>query len=135
MLKLIWSNLLGTLSRVFRIRNVAVVDDAGVVAARHKDDTADVPLSTSVARLKGSTSGQVDLQAPPITTSYAVTMPPAQGADEDFLANVGGGELQWRAETAILERLVTAAGTGESDVNVVVDSESGNVVWIPKTAT
>lgn len=126
----IMSNLLGTLSRLFRIRNVAVVDDDGVVAARTKDDDADVPVSASAARLKGSTSGHVDLQAPATPTPYTVTVPPAQGADEELLTNDGAGQLQWRPETAILERIVTAAGTGESDVNVVVDSESGDVVWI-----
>ncbi len=130
MLKQIWSNLLGTLNRVFRIRNVSVVDDAGVVAARDKDDTVDVPVSTSASRLKGVTSGHVDIKAPAAPTTYAVTMPTAQGADKDFLSNAGAGVLQWRTETDILERLVTAAGTGESDVNVVVDSESGNVVWV-----
>lgn len=130
MLSVIWSNLVGTLKSIFRIRNVAWKDDAGVLAARDKADATDVPVSTSLTRLKGATSGQVDLQAPPAPTSYVLTLPPAQGVAEDFLSNGGAGELQWRAETAILERLVTAAGTGESDVNVVVDSESGNVVWI-----
>jgi hypothetical protein len=130
MLKLIWSNLWGTLARLFRIRNVALVDDSGVVAARDKDDSADAPVSASVARLKGSTSGQVDLQAPAAPASYALTMPPAQGADGEVLKNDGAGALQWGAETDILERIVTGAGSGESDVNVVVDSESGDVVWI-----
>ena len=130
MLTVLWSNLVGTLKSIFRIRNVAWKDDVGVLAARDKADAADVPVSTSLARLKGATSGQVDLKAPPTPTSYVVTMPPAQGADKEFLSNDGLGVLQWRAETDILERLVTAAGTGESDVNVVVDSESGNVVWI-----
>ncbi len=130
MLSVVWSNLIGTLKGIFRIRDVAWKDDVGVLAARDKADAVDAPVSTSLARLKGATSGQVDLKAPATPTSYVVTMPPAQGADLEFLSNEGTGELQWRAETAILERLVTAAGTGESDVNVVVDSESGNVVWV-----
>ena len=129
-MKLTWANLVGTLQRVFRIRNVALTDDGGVVAARDKDDGADAPISASEARLKGTTAGQVVLRPSEDGDDYPLTLPDAQGADKEFLSNDGDGQLAWRQETDVLARLVTAAGFDESDVNVVVDSESGDVVWI-----
>lgn len=45
--------------------------------------------------LSGATSGALTINAAAVTTSYAITMPAAQGAANTFLKNDGAGNLTW----------------------------------------
>lgn len=47
------------------------------------------------AKLKGSSSGQINILAPASPTSYNVVMPSAQGAANTILRNDGSGNLSW----------------------------------------
>jgi uncharacterized delta-60 repeat protein len=47
--------------------------------------------------MAGATSGEVTLSAAPVTTSYSLVMPNAQGAASTVLTNDGSGNLSWAA--------------------------------------
>jgi len=47
--------------------------------------------------LNGSTSGTLNISADPVTTTYSLIMPPAQGASGETLQNDGSGNLSWAA--------------------------------------
>ena len=59
-------------------------------------DTADVAGVKTLA-MDGATSGTLTVQPAATTTSYTITLPPAQGALNYFLRNDGFGNLSWAA--------------------------------------
>ena len=59
-------------------------------------DTADVAGVKTLA-MNGATSGTLTVQPAATTTSYTITLPPAQGALNYFLRNDGFGNLSWAA--------------------------------------
>ena len=79
-------------------------------------------LGVSNLQLLGSTSGYIQFQAKPTTTSYTVVWPAAQAASSGYaLINDGSGNLSWAAAASPLtfaHSLVNTAGT----VTLVNDS-------------
>lgn len=59
-------------------------------------DTADV-AGVKTLTMNGATSGTLTVQPAATTTSYTITLPPAQGALNYFLRNDGFGNLSWAA--------------------------------------
>jgi hypothetical protein len=58
-----------------------------------RDSSGLTELTTE--QLNGSISGSIQLKAADTTTSYAIKMPPAQGAAGTYLNNDGSGNLSW----------------------------------------
>ena len=63
-------------------------------------DTGDLAGVRSLA-LSGATSGVLTVNPAGTTTTYAVTMPPAQGAANTYLRNDGSGNLTWASASTI----------------------------------
>ncbi len=65
--------------------------------------------------LEGATSGILTLTSSPVTTSYSLTMPAAQGSSGTFLRNNGTGTLTWDIGTSgnllNIQTFVSSAGT------------------------
>lgn len=92
--------------------------------------------------LPGATSGTLQIQPDPATTSHVLTMPAAQGAASTVLTNDGSGSLSWSpgggsSPTPVVASYYSNDGAipvGVIDFNqVVVDSNSavttGSGVW------
>jgi len=62
-----------------------------------------VPTSNRAARLRfiADNATTVDLKAPAAVTSYALTLPTAQGAASSLLQNNGSGALSWAATSSV----------------------------------
>lgn len=72
-------------------------------------DTADLAGVKTIA-MSGSTSGTLTMQAAATTTSYAVKMPSAQGANGQYLRNDGAGNLSWSRKNVNRSTLVEYSG-------------------------
>ena len=77
-------------------------------------DTGDIAGTKSLA-LSGATSGALTILAAPVTVSYSVTLPSAQGAAGSYIRNDGTGNLSWDIGTTgnllNVQTFVSAAGT------------------------
>lgn len=71
---------------------------------------------TGLMQLFGSTTGNVGIRASASTTTYALTMPAAQGAAETTLVNDGTGILTWRQ----------GSGSGTKNYLGTVNAVNGN---------
>jgi hypothetical protein len=87
-------------------------------------DTADIAGVKTLA-LSGSTSGVLTVQPAATTTTYAVTMPAAQGGLNSLLSNNGAGVLSWAS---------LATGGGIKNVQVF-NSGTGAFTYTPTAGT
>lgn len=77
-------------------------------------------------RFPGSTSGQVDLAAPATVTSYALTLPDAQGGVDTYLKNNGSGVLSW-SSVASSTQWESTAGLFQAKTAEVTAGDSFNL--------
>ena len=56
-------------------------------------------ISANYVKFAGSTSGYVEVIAPPTATTYNLALPAAQGAASSYLLNDGAGNLSWTTGT------------------------------------
>jgi len=91
-------------------------------------------------KLNGATSGTVGLLASSTTTSYNMTLPPAQGANGQFMINNGSGALSWSSVpkstvTTNTRTGITATYSGTSDVSWTALTDKIRLVNITNSAT
>jgi trimeric autotransporter adhesin len=73
-------------------------------------------VSSNIAmRMNGSGSGTLDISPAPITASYALTMPTAQGAANTVLANNGSGTLSWSTVSSLANAWSLTGNAGTVD--------------------
>lgn len=100
-------------------------NDTGASVLSWGSNMVNILLGKSLG-FNGATSGEVDIHAPSVVSTYSLILPNAQGAASTFLQNDGSGNLSW------------ASGGGGSSVNIfaadAVD-ENGVNTSNPATAT
>ncbi len=53
-------------------------------------------IELTTTQLNGLTSGNIQINAADITTSYSIKLPSAQGVANSFITNDGAGNLSWQ---------------------------------------
>ena len=87
-------------------------------------DRTSVDNRASRLRFVGDNAGTVDLKAGSSVTSYALTLPTAQGASNSCLSNDGAGVTSW--STTGFNKFLQSQFT-----QITVDTTTGSVTFVP----
>ncbi|MCX7741060.1 MAG: hypothetical protein N2047_08565 [Meiothermus sp.] len=118
--------LFGTLRDSFQIGLAAATaallkTAAGRLDFRNRADSAHIDIRVKALQLNDGDTNQITLQSPPIAADYTLTLPAAQGAANQVLAQGSTpGELVW-ANVAV------ATDTVKTDTTTVAHNSAGTV--------
>jgi len=90
--------------KVLEVENTGIAKNASITSTNVADINATLELrhlnaSAPLIKMKGATSGDIDLLVPTVVTPYSIKLPAAQGNINEALLNDGSGNLSWGLPT------------------------------------
>ncbi len=124
------SNLVRTFSTYFRIGTFRLKDASGVAQVRNGGDTAFASLGMLSAKIHGTNAtNSVVLQAPDaLGATVTLTLPPTDGASNQFLKTDGSGILDWADANSNSDLVQVEAFTEATSSPVTIFTPSANAI-------
>lgn len=124
-----FSNLVRTLASYFRIGDIRIKDNGGVVETRDADDTAYADVGVKATRIHGTNTDAVILTVPgSLAGNVTFVLPGADGATGQVLSTDGAGTLSFTDVDANANKVESQAFTEASSSPVTVFTPSANAV-------
>lgn len=129
----ILSDLIGTLQSFFRIGNLRIKDNSGVLEAKNKADTAYAQMAAAALKLQGPTSGVTTLTpADAVTESWE--LPDADGSTGQALVTDGSGKLSFETvatgSNAVKAETETVTYNASSPVSVFTPPANAHIMQV-----